>query len=634
MYPQLYQAIETAVSQGIPPRYIEYGLLQAGWPPQAVKEALNAWLQSHGQVQETTDFKAWVKKYYRQALPAVVVMVILNSISSGIALLRPWPTKILADSAFGNITAPGPLAPYTHTTKLIFIVSLLTLAIFLIGQLFDLVKDIFLLKIGFWLNRNIKAESFRHILHLPLYHQERLAKGDYIYRQNTVTNSLSDLVLGSTSNIAESIIMVTGVLIIMLKLNVQLTLISVILVPFLFVLIKIIGPILGKVARELTVLASDTSSHITESVDNAETVQAFTLEERQVNRLNDLWQRGYHLTRRSMLWGKLFNFSNGLLVILGTAAVMFLGGTRVFNGEMTLGQLLIFLTYMNYLLGPIEQIASQITSRRQKLMDVHRIYEVLSDHEGIEDQRKDHHMPPVKGKIEFQSVRYAYNNNMVFNNVNLTIEPGQKIGIIGPSGVGKSTILKLLPLFITPNGGRILIDGIDTQTVSLQDLRKNIAWVSQSPQLFSTTITQNIIDGDIFRQLTSQDVMAAAQAANLPEFVGHLPLGYDSPAGENGSSLSGGQRQRISIARALIKNAPIICMDEPTSALDDRSETLIKESINTLIKGKTVLLVTHRRSLLTLMDKVYVLENGQLRDVQQYGGYELYEHYLQAHEKI
>jgi ABC-type multidrug transport system fused ATPase/permease subunit len=191
-----------------------------------------------------------------------------------------------------------------------------------------------------------------------------------------------------------------------------------------------------------------------------------------------------------------------------------------------------------------------------------------------------------------------------------------------------------LALYYEPTAGRIMVDGYDTQTVSLQDLRRNIAWVSQSPQLFATSIGENLSDGDIFRQITPQEFAWASQAAYLNEFVDKLPLGMESIAGEGGSNLSGGQRQRIAIARALLKNAPIICLDEPTSALDDRSEKMIHDSIGALIRDKTVLLVTHRLPLLSLMDKVYVLDNGNLVDVSQYGGLERYAYQLQVNGQL
>ena len=303
---------------------------------------------------------------------------------------------------------------------------------------------------------------------------------------------------------------------------------------------------------------------------------------------------------------------------------MYYGGTAALQGRMTLGQLLIFMTYMGYLLGPVEAIATEIAARNQKLIDVSRVYEVLTDHEGVENLRKENHMPEVRGRIEFQNVTYAYNDTTILRGVNLTIEPGQKVGIIGPSGGGKSTILKLLPLFIEPTTGRVMIDGVDVQTVSLDELRKHIVWISQSPQLFNGTILDNLLDADMGRQIQQSEIDAAIQAANVEEFTGRLPLGLHTSAGESGNSLSGGQKQRIAIARGLIKGSPIICMDEPTAALDSKSENRIRDSISSLISGKTVVMVTHRKALLALMDVIHVMDGGMLHSVEEYGGLDSY----------
>ena len=201
MYEKLYQSIDQLVTEGIPLDTIPYGLVRMGWPQALVDEAFNNWMSANGRKHQKTSFKVWLKKYHKKALPAVIAVVFLNTIASAIALLRPWPTKILADSVFGNVPAPGPLAQYNRTPTLILIVSGMTLGLFLLGTLFGFIKDFLLLKIGYWLNLAIKEESFRHILHLPLYHPERLSKGDYVHRQNVVTNSLSDLVLPAFSKI-------------------------------------------------------------------------------------------------------------------------------------------------------------------------------------------------------------------------------------------------------------------------------------------------------------------------------------------------------------------------------------------------------------------------------------------------
>ena len=624
MMPKLYAAIEAAIASGTPPQYLASTLTSQGWPPAMVNQAINAYLASHGRLQQKTGFRDWVKKYKHKALPAVITLVVISVISSSILLLRPWPTKIMVDSAFGDIPAPGFLEAYTHQPALILITSLLTIGIFLLGSLFGLVQDYLILRLGFWLDRGIKEESFRHILHLPLYHQERLSKGDYIYRQNNLTSSLSDLVLDTTASITQSTIMIVGVLGIMFWFNFKLTLITVVILPFLFILVKLFGPKLGKISQAMTKVASDTSSTVTESIDNAETVQSFTLEEKQVAKANNLWSRTYNLSKSGLFWSRGYRFSNSLLIILGTSAVMYFGGTAALNGQMSLGQLLIFMTYMGYLLGPVEELAAQIAAKNQKLVDVSRVYEVLTDHEGIESQRGENHFPISRGRIEFQNVSYRYNNVPVLTGLNMVIEPGQKIGIIGPSGSGKSTLLKLLPLFIEPSQGRIMIDNVDIQTVSLQELRQRIAWIAQSPQLFNETILENLADGDVYRQMEPAEIQQAMAVAYINEFAGRLPMGVNSMAGEGGGSLSGGQKQRIAIARGLLKRTPIVCMDEPTAALDAKSENFIRDSIAKLITNKTVLMVTHRKALLSLMDKIYVMDGASLRDVKDFGGLDAY----------
>jgi ABC-type bacteriocin/lantibiotic exporter with double-glycine peptidase domain len=631
---RLKRAIEEGIAKGVPVDFIAYSLTRAGWPQDMVKESIDQWLLENGRKQQTTEFLPWLKKYYSQAKPSIIIMVLLNTIASGIALLQPWPLKLLADSAFGYVPAPGPLKQYTHTPTLIIIVALLTLVIFILNQAFGVLKDFLLLKMGYWLNRSIKEESFRHILHLPLYHEGRLPKGDYIYRQNDVTNSLSDLVLNSTSQIIGSVILIIGVLAIMLSLNAELTIIAIFVVPFLILSVWAFGPIMGRLGSSLTKLQSKTAALISESIDNTEAVQAFTLQERQVQKLKSIWWETYVVSKKGLLWSKLFQFSNGFIVIVGTSLVIYFGGTQALDGQFSLGALLVFMTYLGYLINPIQEITSQITIRRQKLVNVRRVYEVLSDHEGVERLREDKRLPRVQGRIRFQNVSYSYRGNKVLDQVTLTIEPGEKVGIIGPSGAGKSTLMRLLDLYIEPNAGRILIDDFDIQTVSLQDLRRNIAWISQSPQLFATSILENMQDGDINRAITPQEIAWAAQASNIDEFVSKLPMGMESIAGEGGSSLSGGQRQRISIARALLKNAPIICMDEPTSALDARSEKLIHDSLGSLIHDKTVLLVTHRLPLLGLMDRVYVLQDGRLIDVNEFGGVEKYAYQLQINGQL
>lgn len=326
-----------------------------------------------------------------------------------------------------------------------------------------------------------------------------------------------------------------------------------------------------------------------------------------------------------MLWGQLLDGVNGLLVTMATSAVMLVGGAAALRQQLSFGDLLIFMTYMGYLIGPVEQLIGQVTTRNQKLVDVGRIYEVMVDHAGVEYLRQDQHInQQIQGTIEFNNIQYSYNDQPILKGVNFTIPAGQKVGIIGPSGGGKSTILKMIPLFLEPNNGNVTIDGVDTQSVSLKDLRKKIAWVSQTPQLFNENIFENLLEGDVDREVTDEEIEHAVDVSNITEFVLKMPLAFKTPVGEDGGSLSGGQRQRVSIGRALIKDAPIICLDEPTAALDIKSENYIRDSLSQMIQGKTVVMVTHRKPLLDLMDVIYVLDNGTLTDVHNLGGLDAY----------
>lgn len=623
---KLLDAIAEEAAKGTPSHLISEKMISAGWPKDLVQSVVHEWLQAQvAQQQKNSAFKKWLQKYYDMARRSVVIVVGLNLFDTVIALLKPWPIKIMADSVFGNQPAWGPLAGLEGTVTLLAITSVMTISLFIFGALFGVVRDAYLLKIGFNLNRKIKEESFRHILHLPLFHQERLAKGDYVYRQNVVTNSLSELVLSTRSIIIQSFLVIFGVLIIMFLINPQLAIISVILLPLLYITIKVVGPKMGVWARKYTENLSETSSKINEAVNNAEAIQAFTLEDQTVHKVDKLWKQNYEYSRKNMLWGELLDGVNGLLVTLATSAVMLIGGAAALNATLSFGDLLIFMTYMGYLIGPVEQLISQVTTRNQKLVDVGRIYEVMTDHAGVEYLRADQHMPmQVKGTIEFRNIKYAYKDQTILNNINFTIPAGQKIGIIGPSGGGKSTILKLIPLFLEPQNGSVTIDNIDTQTVSLKDLRKKIAWVSQAPQLFNEDIFENLLEGDRDREVSNEQIADAVEVSNITEFVSKMPMAFRTPVGEDGGSLSGGQKQRLSIARALIKDAPIICLDEPTAALDVKSENYIRDSLTQMIQGKTVVMVTHRKPLLDLMDIIYVLDEGQLTDVRNLGGLDAY----------
>lgn len=619
MVPQIYDAIERAVAQGMSPEEAARVLIGEGMPEKLVNEVTQNWMQSHGRSHPKTSFSEFIKTYKQKAYTALIIIGSLGIFGSLVTLLKPWPTKIMIDSAFGDVTAPGFLAPYSQTPKLILFTSLMTLLIFVISAIINTTRDYLLIRMSYLINSDFKEKTLRHILNIPA-NKGVFSKGDYIYRQNNLTNSMADYVLGSTSMIVQSASMIVIILAVMMVFEPKLTLICLILLPSLYILTKILLPKVSYYSNKLARNNSQVSSIITESVDNAETIQSYEMAENQVTKARNLWANSYMLSIKSLIFSRFYKISNSLLVIVSAAIVMYLGGTAALRGEITLGELLIFMTYLGYLLGPIQNLTNQMSSRRQRKIDIARVYEVLSENEGIEASWDERHFPVRDCRIEIQNLSYSYGKMQVLNGINMTIEPGQKIGIIGESGSGKSTFLKILSLFVEPTNGKIAIDNIDIQSISLKELRRVVAFVGQNPQLFNSSILENVLDGSLGHQIPREYLDRIVKDMGIYDFSRLMPEGLNTLAGENGSKLSGGQKQRVALARGLAKNARILCLDEPTSALDNASEQYIKEHLPDYLHGRTVFLVSHRKALLTLMDVVYVLKDGKLTDVNQLGG--------------
>lgn len=623
MGPKIYEAIDRGVAQGLSPQEVARALISQGWPEQLVNQIAESWMVSNGRTHNKTSFKTWFNYYKKASTPYLLSIGSVCVFVAIISLLKPWPTKIMVDSAFSKIPAPGPLEPYTGTTQLIMITAILTVVIFAVGAIFNAIRDYLLIKFSYQITRSVRQETFKHILNIPA-NKGSFSKGDYIHRQNNLTSSISDYALNSRVGIIQSFITVALIATVMLLINPLLTVVAFFLIPFVFIVTRLVTPKVGVFGKQYSQNTIAISSIVTESIDNAETVQSFDMANRQVDKATSLWDQNFNLMKKSLMVGRTFHFANNLSVIFSIAIVMYLGGSSALNGNITLGELLIFMTYMGYLLGPVQNIANQLSVRRQREQDAMRVHQTLQDHEGIEASWENRHFPFTEGKIDFQNVSYSYGDFKVLDNINLTIEPGSKIAIIGPSGAGKSTLLKLLALFLEPTSGKITIDNVDIQGVSLKELRNKIALVNQFPQLFNASLIENVIDGSPSHSIPRKDLDFLLEITGISELSQHLPDGVNTPAGEGGSNLSGGQKQRVALARALAKQTPILCLDEPTASLDSNSEKQIKKALEQTIGHKTVILVSHRHALLELMDQILVLENGKLTDVNKLGGLDKY----------
>ena len=339
-------------------------------------------------------------------------------------------------------------------------------------------------------------------------------------------------------------------------------------------------------------------------------VQAFSREDEEDRRFNEESSETLAANLEAVRLQAQFSPLIDVLAGLGMAIVLFVGVHQVLSGRLSLGLLLVFLSYIGSLYKPMRQLSklSYVTSRG--VASAERVAEVLDSEMDIRDLPGARPAPKLMGHLQFQDVDFAYEQDLVLKGINLVVEPGRVVALVGPTGAGKSTLVSLIPRFFDPRAGRILVDGADVRSLQLHSLRSQIALVLQEPILFEGTIYGNIAYGRPGAR--SDEVFEAAEAALVHEFVGKLPRQYETRVGERGVTLSGGERQRISIARAILRDAPILILDEPTSALDPASENLMMEALHRLIRGRTTLVIAHRMSTIRRADEVVVLDHGEI----------------------
>jgi len=633
---ELYAYIHQALIGGSSTEQVKKILLGAGYQELEVRATIILATQNIEQEHthpQKKSYNLWIKGYFKKSKKSISILIGIDLVMITLSLLEPWPLKILADSVFGTIPAPGPLKAYTGTFTLLIAVALMTVSLFLMTSLVGLIDDYVATRLSYKLDVAIKSEMYNHIIRLPLFHKERLHKGDYIGRLKSLTGDISALVLGSTSSIVEAILTIIAVLTVLFFVNIKLTIIGLIIVPLLYKSVRIFSPKIQAVTEEFQGIFGRINNQIQESIENTETIQSYTDESNQVKSLITLMAEKLRINIKTLFLNHGFGFSNSLFVILGSSVILIVGGKQILDGTLSFGDLFIFINYMQRLYNPVEGLTNSISDIKKRSVSAKRVYEVIHDHQEIEDVNCGYKMVNPKGNIKLTGVQLVYDDKMVLNDVNLDIPAGTKVGFIGPSGGGKSSFLKMIPKFIPPTKGKIFIDGYDISQSSTLSVRQNISIISQDPQLFSGTILDNIMLGAIDpKVVTNQDVEDVLVASSAKEFVQELQVGMNTYIGESGSMLSGGQKQRIAIARGLLKGAPIVILDEPTSALDSASENFIKSHLSQITEGKTVLMVTHKLSMLTAMDEVYVVEGGAIRSIKDYGGLEVYLNYLNKHE--
>jgi ATP-binding cassette, subfamily B, bacterial len=556
-----------------------------------------------------------VLRYYRPFLPQTIVGLLLSILGIGLSLLRPWPFKIIVD----DFLRPGatPRGDW-HTW-----IPLLCLALIVIQFAWGLMNwasNYILVKVGLQALLKLRTDLYAYLQSLSLKYHDVRRSSDSSFRVAYDSQSIQTIYNKGFTGIFGSVITLIGTFAVMVRLDWQLTLLSLAIVPFIIAAIYFFA---HRIRRESTFIQEHESAVLTqaqEGLSSIRMVHAFGREEFEVLQFHQRAQQSLQANLRLTLTNVNSALVISTLMVIGTAAMYYVGALHVLNGTLTLGTLLVFTAYLLMLYQPIESLTYTTWAMEGATAGAKRCFEVLDRQDDVVDSPNAIEIESVKGAIGFSQVSFAYaQDRPVLHDVDLAVEPNQMIAIVGGTGAGKSTLLSLVPRFYNPTSGCVNLDGRDLREIKKKSLRAQIGIVLQDTLLFSTTIRENIAYGR--SDASEAEIIDAAKRAQADEFIRQMPNGYGSTVGERGQQLSVGQRQRIGIARAFLKNAPVLLLDEPTSALDPTTEAAIMETIKELMRGRTTLIATHRLATIHDVDRIVVIERGRI--VEQGRGAEL-----------
>ena len=555
--------------------------------------------------------------YFRPFLGQTIFATLLTLASIGLNLLTPWPFSYIIDGVVTPLNAKNAaihaqLAQWFGGASPQVVVLWLCAAIVgfkLLGGIVNLVTNIVFVRVGLSALLKLRTELYACLQSLPLKFHDSRRSADSSFRVAYDSQAIQTIYNKGFSNIFQSTMTIVTAFAVLVRIDWKLALISLGIVPLMVATIRYYAL---RIRNESTTIQERESAVLTvaqEGLASVRMVHAFGRED---------WEVGqFHKSARQSMEANLkltgTNMRSALvistLMALGTAAMYGLGSLHVLSNTLTLGNLTVFVAYLALLYSPLEQLTYTAWALEGAAAGMQRCFEVLDREDDVKDAPDAVEITSTQGSIRMENVAFGYDEaRLILKGVNVEVLPGQTVAFVGGTGAGKSTLISLVPRFYDPNAGRVLLDGRDVKTITKKSLRNQISIVLQDTLLFSTTIRENIAYS--LPGATEEQIIEAAKRAQAHDFIMAMPEGYASQVGERGGHLSVGQRQRLGIARAFLKNAPILLLDEPTSALDPTTEAAIMETIKELMHGRTTLIITHRIATVHDMEKIVVLKNG------------------------
>ncbi len=549
---------------------------------------------------------------YRGIIAAILGATLVSLIMS---LAIPWPLKVILDNVVANHPPPSwitmllPMVGGSTKTDIAAAAGIATVAIALVSGAAYYVASYSTERLGQFIGNDLRVRLYHHLQQLSLAYYDTNRVGTVLSTLTTDVQTIQSFASTSTLNILTDSLTLVAMIIVMFVLRWDFALIALAVAPILIVFLVRVNKAITTAVREVRTRQSDLLSTLQEGLQSIEVVQAYSredFEETQVRKVSKDTVTAWLKTRRV---SAILSPVVSLVIAFCTGIVLWRGALLILAGTMTAGALTVFLSYLARFFQPVRSLSQMTNTLAQVSVGFQRVTAVCDADVVIPEHPMPIPPPPFKGEIAFENVAFGYQPHVqVLRDVSFTVGPGQMVGIVGPTGSGKSTLVSLIPRFRDLLGGRITIDGVDISEYTLHGLRTQIGFVLQNTVLLRGTIRDNIAFGR--PEATDEEIRRAAKLANVDEFVDRMPEGYDSLVGDRGTTLSGGQRQRIGIARALIRDNPILILDEPTAALDAESEHLVIEALERLYRGRTVITIAHRLSTLRDADKIVVLKDG------------------------